>query len=267
MQRAVRLYGTSIGKKVAMAVTGVLLVLFLIAHMAGNLKMFQGQKKFDAYAAFLREVGAPVLGHGEALWLFRAVLIASVTLHVVAAAQLWSRSRRARRVPYRDFDDLSFSYASRTMRWGGVILALFVVYHLLHLTSGTAHPDFDHASAYRNVVVGFQVWWVVLAYVAAVVGRPLLFGPVAMLVLVPLLRLLGQGGSSGNWLMLFYVVPFAAALATVWKDASIGRRLAWAASIMGALVVSALSWVVNGFVSDRGRVVVITERGETAPRH
>jgi len=164
-----RLYGSSVGKKALVAASGLVLVAFVIGHMLGNLKAYQGQAKFDAYAAFLREVGAPVFGHGQLLWLVRLVLLAAVSLHVVAAWQVYRQSRRARPTGYRRFDDLSLAYASRTMRWGGVILLAFVVYHLLHLTTGTAHPNFDAGSPYRNLITGFRSWPASAAYVLAMV--------------------------------------------------------------------------------------------------
>ncbi len=168
MRSVIGLYSTSVGKKILMAVTGIVLFGFVFLHMIGNLKIFQGPEKYDAYARFLRTVGEPALGEGQALWIFRIVLLAAVGVHILAAAELTLRSLRARGIPYKVKKDLSFDYASRTMRWGGVILAAFVIYHLMHLTFGTAHHDFSD-SVYRNVVTGFQRWPVSLAYIAAMV--------------------------------------------------------------------------------------------------
>jgi succinate dehydrogenase / fumarate reductase cytochrome b subunit len=167
MGRGARLYGSTVGKKIVMATTGILLFGFVVVHLLGNLKLYQGQEKYDAYAAFLREVGSPVFGHGQLLWVGRLVLLAAVALHLDAALRLTSLSRRAREAPYHAHVDLSFHYASRTMRWGGVIIAAFVVYHLLHLTFGTLHGDFRADSPYRNVVTGLAAWPVALAYVGA----------------------------------------------------------------------------------------------------
>jgi len=166
MRRARNLYQSTAGKKIGMAVTGSLLFLFVLAHMLGNLKIYMGAEAFNDYARFLREVGHPALPHGAALWIFRLVLLAAVGIHVTAAAQLWLISRRARRVGYKLNENLSFSYASSTMRWGGVVLALFVVYHLLHLTLGVVHPGFEHGAAYANVVSGFRAWPVSAFYIA-----------------------------------------------------------------------------------------------------
>lgn len=159
---------TSVGKKAVMAVTGVLLLLFVVAHMLGNLKIFTGERHFDEYGDFLRTIGSPALGQSWYLWVQRTVLLVAVVLHITAAYQLTMMSRRARPVRYVHSDVVAATYASRTMRWGGVIIALFVVYHLLHFTTGTVHPDFVAGRAYRNVVEGFQVWYVAAFYIAAV---------------------------------------------------------------------------------------------------
>jgi len=169
MRRVLSLYQTTVGKKLLMALTGLFLFVFIVGHMAGNLKIFFGPEKFNHYAEFLREVGSPLFGHGGFLWLFRLLLLACVGVHAVAVVQLWLISRGARRSKYKKSNDLSFSYASRTMRWGGLILAAFVIYHLLHLTLGTVHPSFDRASPYDNVVAAFSVWWVALFYAVAVI--------------------------------------------------------------------------------------------------
>lgn len=168
MRRVLSLYRSSVGKKILMAGTGVLFVLFVIGHMLGNLKAFQGAEKFDHYAEFLREAGAPILGHGQLLWIVRAILIAAVVVHVLPALQLWRVSALARPVAYaRRLVPEESTYASRTMRWGGVILLLFVIYHIMHFTVGSVHPDFVSGAAHRNLVVGLQVWWVAVAYMVA----------------------------------------------------------------------------------------------------
>ncbi len=159
-----RFYRSTVGKKIVMAVTGALLFAFVLVHMVGNLKIYLGAEKFDAYASFLREVGYPALGHDQFLWIARIVLLAAAGLHILSAAQLYLISKKARRIGYKIKDDLSFSYASRTMRWGGVTLLLFIVFHILHLTTGTAHPGFEHGAAYSNVVIGFSYWYVSAIY-------------------------------------------------------------------------------------------------------
>ena len=150
------LYQTTIGKKVAMAVAGLVLWGYLLLHLAGNLKAFTGEQHFNEYSEWLRTMGAPVLGYAQGLWLVRIILIIALLVHLVAFVQLWLRSRAARRVGYRKFEPEVFSYASRTMKWGGIAILLFVVYHLLHLTTGDVHPTFEAHQAYRNMVSGFQ---------------------------------------------------------------------------------------------------------------
>ena len=159
-----------------MAVSGVLLIGFVVVHMVGNLKLYQGAAKLDAYAAWLRQVGTPALPESGVLWILRIALLAAVAVHVVAAWQLTLVSRRARPVGYTRRRSVSSDYAARTMRWGGVIILLFIVYHLLHFTWGSVHPDFQgHRMTadgkvyfvYHNVVAGFQVWWVSAFYALA----------------------------------------------------------------------------------------------------
>jgi len=171
MRRVLTLWGSTVGKKILMASTGVILILFLIGHMVGNLKIYLGREVFNHYAEGLRSFGAPFFAHGQLLWLIRLALIACVLVHVIAALQLWLRSRAARPVDYRKYEvnELVFSYASRTMLWGGIALVFFVVFHLLHLTFGSLHPDFVPGDAYHNFVRGFQSVPVSVAYVAAMI--------------------------------------------------------------------------------------------------
>jgi succinate dehydrogenase / fumarate reductase cytochrome b subunit len=164
-------------KKALMAVSGILLIGFVVVHMLGNLKLYLGAEKLDHYAAWLREFGTPLLPEGGVLWIMRFGLLAAVAVHIVSAWQVSAASRRARPVGYTRRRNVASDYASRTMRWGGVIIVLFIIYHLLHLTWGTVHPDFrghqvgaDGSSVYfvyHNVVAGFQVWWVSAFYALA----------------------------------------------------------------------------------------------------
>jgi succinate dehydrogenase / fumarate reductase, cytochrome b subunit len=167
---ALALWRTSVGKKVVMAVTGIILTAFVIGHMLGNLKVFAGEEEFNAYAEWLREVGSPVFGVEQLLWLARLVLLAAVLLHVIAAVQLTRMSRAARPVGYDRKAFIYTTYAARTMRWGGVIIALFVIYHLLHFTFGVvgySPGQFKPRSVHSNVVRGFSVWYVSAFYIAA----------------------------------------------------------------------------------------------------
>lgn len=150
-----------------MAVTGIVLFGFVLVHMLGNLKLYQGPEKINGYAEWLREVGSPVLPHSGLLWIARIVLLGAVLLHVTAATQLTLKNRRARPERYQRRVAIQSNYATRTMRWGGVIIALYVLYHLAHLTWGTAHPSFVAGDVYGNVVAGFKIWWVSAIYIVA----------------------------------------------------------------------------------------------------
>jgi succinate dehydrogenase / fumarate reductase cytochrome b subunit len=168
MRRVVAFSRTTVGKKVVMAITGFILLGFVIVHMIGNLKAFMGPEYFDTYAEELRALGAPFFGHGQALWVFRAVLLVSVGLHALFGIQLWLLSRKARPVEYRNPPHLELTPASRTMRWGGLLIGTYVVYHILHFTTGQAHPDFVAGEVYRNLIIGFESLLAAGAYVAAV---------------------------------------------------------------------------------------------------
>ena len=178
----VALWRTSVGKKAVMAVTGVILILFVIAHMVGNFKVFLGATHFDEYSDFLRTIGYPILGRSWYLWLQRGGLTAAVVLHMTAAYQLTVMARRARPVRYEHTDHVAATYAARTMRWGGVIIILFVIFHLLDLTTGTANPSFQPGHPYHNLVESFSRPYVAVFYIAAVValGYHLFHGIAAM---------------------------------------------------------------------------------------
>lgn len=174
MRRMVTLYRPSVGKKVVMAVSGLLLYGFVYLHMLGNLKAFQPRTEpeayfpLDVYGTTLRELGYPLVPEYGLLWIARIVLLVAVGFHVFAAFQLWSQSREARRVGYRKEQSQVFSYASRTMRWGGIIILLFVVYHILHFTTGTVHPEFEYGAVQANLVIGLRSWPVAGFYILAV---------------------------------------------------------------------------------------------------
>lgn len=163
-------YRSDLGKKATMAVTGIILFGFVLVHMLGNLKLYQGPEKLNGYAHWLREVGSPVLPHSGLLWIARLVLLGAVLLHVTAATQLTLKNLRARPHGYRQRAAIQSTYAARTARWSGLLIALYVVYHLAHLTWGSAHPSFVAGDVYGNVVAGFQIWWVSLIYMVAQIG-------------------------------------------------------------------------------------------------
>jgi succinate dehydrogenase / fumarate reductase, cytochrome b subunit len=164
---AAHILRSTVGQKIAMALTGVILVLWVIGHMLGNLKAFFGPQALNDYAEGLRTIGEPLLGRGQLLWIARIGLIAAAAIHIAAATRLALVSRAARPVGYRKTPHLEVSYASRTMRWGGVIILAYAIYHLLHMTFGSVHPAFVPGDVYHNLVAGFQAWPVVAAYVVA----------------------------------------------------------------------------------------------------
>ena len=162
-----QVFRSTVGTKAVMAVTGVILFGFVFVHMVGNLKLYESAEIMNEYGHFLRTLGEPAVPHGTVLWAARLALLAAVVLHIGSAWRLTLLSRSARPVAYAASPKRHTPYAARTMRWGGVILLLFIVYHLLHFTTGQAHPDFVAGEPYHNAVVGFRVWWVAAVYVVA----------------------------------------------------------------------------------------------------
>ncbi len=165
--RAYAFLRSSLGLKIVMALTGLVLFGFVVAHMIGNLQVYLGREAFNAYAESLR-----ALGHGAPLWVARGVLLLSVVLHVWSAWRLTLLNRAARPVGYREVERRESTYASRTMRWSGVTLLLFVVYHLMHFTFGVraVHPQFVRGDAYHNFVTGFQSPLVSAFYILAMLA-------------------------------------------------------------------------------------------------
>jgi succinate dehydrogenase / fumarate reductase cytochrome b subunit len=170
VNRAVRFYEAPIGKKAVMAVTGLILFGYVIAHLLGNLQIYSSNREqINIYAAFLHNPS-----NALALWIARAVLLAAVGLHIIAAYQLWMMNRAARPIAYHKKADVPTSYAARTMKWSGVIVGLFVIFHVLHLTVGAVPglpvteavhgPDVRH-----NVIAGFQNYWVSGFYIVAMI--------------------------------------------------------------------------------------------------
>jgi succinate dehydrogenase / fumarate reductase cytochrome b subunit len=165
-------YRSTIGKKVIMGITGLIGIGFVILHVAGNLQAFEGAAKLNSYSAML---------HGplnELLWVLRVVLIVAVVLHVLMAYQLTVRSATARPIGYQHREPQVSKLAARTMKWGGVLLLAFIVFHILHFTTETFDPGHaagmvdsrgDH-DVYANVVASFHVWWVSAFYLAAMVA-------------------------------------------------------------------------------------------------
>jgi len=164
MNTVLAFWRSTIGKKVVMGATGLIGLGFVIGHMAGNLQTFAGAEKLDAYGALL---------HGplhEVVLLARVVLISAVILHVVAAYQLTMLSRAARPVDYAMRKPQVSTLASRTLRWGGVLLLVFIDFHILHFTIGSVHPDYVEGRIYRNLQTGFAVKWVAVFYLVAMIA-------------------------------------------------------------------------------------------------
>ncbi len=164
LNRLQLLWRSSVGKKAVMAVTGLVLVAYLVTHVLANLLVFDGPDRINRYATLLH-------GTGGALWGARLVLLVAAILHVVAAVQLTLRSRAARPEPYAaGRAPQASTIASRTMRWGGALILVFLVYHILHFTTGAAHPDFVELDPYHNLATGFRSPWVAGFYLLAMVG-------------------------------------------------------------------------------------------------
>jgi succinate dehydrogenase / fumarate reductase cytochrome b subunit len=170
IDRAARFYAAPIGKKAVMAVTGVMLVGYVVAHMLGNLQIYSPHHgQINAYAAFLHNPANAVL-----LWGARSVLLAAVILHITASVQLWLQNRAARPVAYVKKDDVPSSYAARTMIWSGPIVGAFVIFHVLHLTVGAVMPLANEIAPNEpnvraNVIAGFQNYGVSGFYIFAMI--------------------------------------------------------------------------------------------------
>jgi succinate dehydrogenase / fumarate reductase cytochrome b subunit len=175
MVGAMTLYQTSIGKKVVMAVTGLILFGYVFLHMYGNLHIYEGRQHLNEYAAWLREMGYPLFSHEVALWIVRIILLVAVVGHIWAAWQVTKLDWDARPIGYGQKKMIAGSYAARTMRWGGVILLLFIVYHILHFTTGTLYVEgaYSRTDVYGNVVNGFRNPIVSLVYIVAMLALAL----------------------------------------------------------------------------------------------
>jgi succinate dehydrogenase / fumarate reductase cytochrome b subunit len=160
MNSVLALFRSTIGRKIVMALTGIALFGFVLAHMAGNLQAFLGPTKLDEYGHNLRKLG-------PLLWAMRLGLLGAAILHVWAAVSLFRESRAARPQAYRQLKPQDSSYASRSMRLTGLVLLVFIVYHLMHFTFGNVHPDFIEGGVNHNLVVGLRVLPVAVFYLVA----------------------------------------------------------------------------------------------------
>ena len=154
-----------------MAISGLIFIGYVLAHMYGNLKAFAGHDAFNEYAEHIREIGEPILPHEGALWIIRVVLIVALVVHVYTGMALWRRAKNARTTPYVMKKSTGANFASRMMRWGGVAILLFIIWHLLNFTvvkvnvTGGATND-----PYNLMVDSFSVWWLTLIYLAAMLA-------------------------------------------------------------------------------------------------
>jgi succinate dehydrogenase / fumarate reductase, cytochrome b subunit len=166
------IFKTSIGKKVLMATSGLVLVLFVIAHMLGNLKVWLSPREIDAYSEFLRRMGEPIAPHSWVLWIVRIIVFTAFAVHIYLAIELSVRNRRARQHRYEHPAHVQANPAAFTMRWGGLAIFLFVIFHLANFTWGWIHPGytFVRGAVYHNVVNDFSVWWIVVIYVLAMMA-------------------------------------------------------------------------------------------------
>jgi len=169
---------STVALKIAMAASGLLFVGYVLAHMYGNLKAFSGQESFNGYAEHLREFGEPILPHSGFLWIARVVLLLALFVHVGAAVALARRAGKARSTKYVVKKNRSSSISSRTMRWGGAALLLFIVWHLLNFSFGRINVSNgktgdEAGDPYTLLVQSFDVWWLTVIYLLAMVALAL----------------------------------------------------------------------------------------------
>jgi succinate dehydrogenase / fumarate reductase cytochrome b subunit len=221
------LWNSTLGKKYVVAVTGLIMATWLVLHMLGNLKAIEGpghgHAALDEYAHFLRTLGSPALPNDMALWIVRGLLIVALALHVTAITQLWIRNSRAK--PKRHHTKrVRSTIAARTVRWTGVLVLAFIVFHILHFTTRTIHPTrLVNHQVYANAYGAFQKWWLVVIYVVAVtlLGFHLMHG------LWSGAQTAGLDNPDRNWfwrrlasaLAVITVVGFAAIPILYWADA------------------------------------------------
>lgn len=161
-------YGSAIGKKAVMAVTGIILLGFVLTHMIGNLHLYQSADRMNEYGEYLRTIGEPILPRSGFLWIVRSVLILAFVFHIHSAVTLAMMNRQSRPVGYKGGRQYTAaSYAARTMRWSGPIVGLYVIFHLMDLTWGWANPDYNSGEPYQNLVASFEREPVAVVYIIA----------------------------------------------------------------------------------------------------
>jgi succinate dehydrogenase / fumarate reductase, cytochrome b subunit len=154
-----------------MAVSGLVFIAYVLLHMYGNLKAFAGHDAYNEYAHHLRTIGEPMLPESGLLWVLRVVLVLSLIAHVYAAVALWRRAGRARTQKYQVKRNVGSSFSSRWMRWGGVTILAFVIWHLLNFTVGKVNVQGGPTNDPYNLLVdSFSTWWLTLIYLLAMVA-------------------------------------------------------------------------------------------------
>ncbi|MCW2773898.1 MAG: succinate dehydrogenase subunit [Nocardioides sp.] len=162
---------STITLKLLMAASGILFILFVLAHMYGNLKAFSGHDAYNDYAEHLRVMGEPMVPREGFLWILRSALIVALVVHVGSAAALWKRANRARSTRYVVKKNRASSLSSRTMRWGGLTLLLFIIWHLVNFTIGKVNVSGGSTNDPYNLLVDtFDTWWMTLIYLAAMLA-------------------------------------------------------------------------------------------------
>jgi succinate dehydrogenase / fumarate reductase, cytochrome b subunit len=169
---ALDFYGSAIGKKAVMALTGIFLLGWVLLHMLGNLKIFTGENHLNAYSLYLRDIGEPILPHTSFLWIVRTLLIIAFVFHIHSAYSLTLMNRKARPIGYQGGRSFAAAnYAARTMRWTGVIVGLFIIFHLMDITWGwhVVHKGFEDEQPYHNLLQSFsrERWPVSVVYIVA----------------------------------------------------------------------------------------------------
>jgi succinate dehydrogenase / fumarate reductase cytochrome b subunit len=168
---AIEFYRSAVGKKWVMAITGVIGMGYVFAHMVGNLHVFEGPDQINHYGEWLRELLDPPFPRTFTLWALRTTLIVAIVLHLHAAYALTRMNQKARPVKYQSHRDyVAATFAARTMRWTGIIVLLFIIYHLMDLSFGTSNPGFERGDVYRNTVASLEQWPVAIAYIVAVLA-------------------------------------------------------------------------------------------------
>jgi succinate dehydrogenase / fumarate reductase cytochrome b subunit len=169
--KGVRTTRSTIALKLIMAASGIIFVLFVLVHMYGNLKAFSGHDAYNEYAEHIRTIGTPILPRTGALWVLRVVLIVSLVAHVVSAVVLWKRAGNARPVKYQVKRNLASSLSSRTMRWGGLTILLFLIWHLINFTIGKVNVSGGATNDPYNLLVdSFDTWWLTVIYLIAMLA-------------------------------------------------------------------------------------------------